>query len=413
MSAFPSDPNHFLAWFNSRALQDRNGDQSYGPGSFVPRHLYGTYLSTMLGSPAESVPPHRFQRITAQATDLSVNAASVKIRLSNGSTVAADRAVLALGNFPPLPPFDRASRLADSGRYLSDPWQLGAPEPIPPDAAVVLIGAGLTMVDITIALIRSGHRGPLHAISRHGLQPRSHATRPPAVPIPPFTLGELPLNARELLRTFRRRIRAERGAGWQSVIDALRPVTQELWRRTPHTERARFLRHLQAQWDVHRHRLAPEVAAQIDKAVAAGQLHFHAGRVVAYDIANDGLNVHIRPRGSFGLATLAAQYAINCTGPASDYRRIDDPLVRSLLARGLVRPDPLRLGLDVDHGLRTIGRDGTPSPRLYAAGPMTKGASWEITAVPDLRVQAETLARYLVAAAHARSRDEATAAFSP
>ena len=319
--------------------------------------------------------------------------------------------MLALGNFPPLPPFAASSKLAASGRYLPDPWLPGALDSIPPDAAIVLIGAGLTMVDIAIALIHNGHRGPLDAISRHGLQPRHHATTPGASTVAPFTLAELSLNARELLRMIRRRIRAEGDAGWQSVIDALRPVTQELWRRAPHTERARFLRHLQARWDVHRHRLAPEVAAQIGQAVADGQLQFHAGRVEACDIANDGLNVHIRPRGSNGLATLSTQYVINCTGPASDYSRIDDPLVHNLLARGLVRPDPLRLGLDVDHDLRLLARDGTPSPRLYAAGPVTKGAAWEITAVPDLRVQVEALARHL-AATHAYSGDDAAAAFS-
>jgi uncharacterized NAD(P)/FAD-binding protein YdhS len=226
------------------------------------------------------------------------------------------------------------------------------------------------------------------------------------VPIPPFTLAELPLNARGLLHTVRRRIRTERANGWQSVIDALRPVTQELWRRAPHTERARFLRHLRARWDVHRHRLAPEVAAQIERAVAAGQLHFHAGRVAACEVADDCLIVHMRPRASSELAIFQAQYVINCTGPATDYRHIDDPLVRSLLARDLIRPDPLRLGLDVDHDHRVLACDGTPSPRLYAAGSVTKGAAWETTAVPDLRVQVETLARHL-AATHAYSSSEA------
>jgi uncharacterized NAD(P)/FAD-binding protein YdhS len=230
-------------------------------------------------------------------------------------------------------------------------------------------------------------------------------------PVPPFTLDELPLTARESLRTVRRRIRAERAAGWQPVIDSLRPVTQELWRRAPQTERARFLRHLQARWDVHRHRLAPEVAAQIDQAIATGQLHFHAGRVVACEVADDGLAVHILPRGSSEPATIPAQYVINCTGPASDYRRIDDPLVRNLLTRGLIRPDPLRLGLDVDHDLRLIARDGTPSPRLYSAGPATKSEAWEITAVPDLRVQVEALARHL-AAKQSYSGDETSTASS-
>ncbi|HEX4211374.1 MAG TPA: hypothetical protein VHY56_13340, partial [Candidatus Binataceae bacterium] len=285
-------------------------------------------------------------------------------------------------------------------------------ERIPSDASIVFIGAGLTMVDIAIALIRSGHRGPLHAVSRHGFRPSRHAV-PPAPPIPPFSLDELPLTARGLLRTIRRRIRIESASGWQSVIDALRPVTQELWRRAPQAERSRFLRHLQARWDVHRHRVAPEIAAQIDQATASNQLRFHAGHVSGCEVTADGLAMRLRPSGSSELATIRVHYVINCTGPASDYLRIDDPLVCNLLARGLVRPDPLRLGLDIDPHCRLLGRDGTPSPRLYAAGPVTKSASWEITAVPDLRVQAETLARYLTATALEPPVGELSAADPP
>ena len=411
MSAFPSDPNHFLAWLGSRTLPHNNVGRSYGPGSFVPRHLYGDYLSAIIDGAAESVPSHRLQRIKAQAIDLSLNADTVQITLSNGATIEADRAVLALGNFPPLPPFEGAASLTASGRYLPNPWQPGTLNSIPSDAAVVLIGAGLTMVDLAIALINNGHRGPLHAISRHGLQPQRHLT-PPAPPIQPFSLDELPLNARGLLRAVRQRIRTEPASGWRSVIDALRPVTQELWRRAPHIERARFLRHLQARWDVHRHRLAPEIAAQIGQALAAGQLHFHSGRVAACDATNGSLAVRLRSRGSAAAATLSARYLINCTGPASDYRRIDDPLVRSLLARGLVRPDPLRLGLDVDRDLHLLTRDGAPSHRLYATGPLTKGAAWEITSVPDLRVQAESLARHLASPTQAYADAETATSFS-
>jgi uncharacterized NAD(P)/FAD-binding protein YdhS len=411
MSAFTSDPNHFLAWLDAHAHDSRNGYQFYRSGSFVPRHIYGDYLNAILDSAGESVQPPCLLRINGRATDLSVDGAGVRIRLSNDAAIVADRAVLALGNFPPLPPFEGASKLLASGRYISDPWQPGALDSIPPDAAIVLVGAGLTMVDIAIALINKGHRGPLHAISRHGLKPRRHEMQT-AAPIRPFRLAELPVNALGLLRAIRGRIRTGSARSWQPVIDALRPVTQELWRRASQRERARFLRHLRVHWDVHRHRLAPEVARQISQAVATAQLDFEAGRVLACNVANDGLTVRMRPRGSSGPAILAVQYVINCTGPASDYRRVDDPLVRSLLAQGLIRPDPLHLGLDVDRDNRLIAGDGTPSPRLYAAGPVTKAATWEITAVPDLRVQTETLAHHLAAAMSPYSGN-AAASLSP
>jgi uncharacterized NAD(P)/FAD-binding protein YdhS len=42
-----------------------------------------------------------------------------------------------------------------------------------------------------------------------------------------------------------------------------------------------------------------------------------------------------------------------------------------------------------------IRRDGTSSRRLYALGPKTKGALWEIVGVPDIRKQAAKLAAHL------------------
>ena len=399
MGAFPADPEHFLAWLSSRPEATDEGAESYGPGSFVPRHLYGDYIAALLGEAAESNPADRFHRIHSQATDLSILGGSVKVSLSNGSAITADYAVLALGNFPPLLPVAALSRVGD--RYIADPWQPGALDGIPLDAAVLLVGSGLTMADMAIALIGRGHRGRLDAISRHGLLPHRHAAPAPGAPaLAPFSIDELPLTARGLVRTVRRRIRTESTTGWRSVIDALRPVTQELWRRASRPERIRFLRHLQARWDVHRHRLAPSVAAQIDAMRATGQLHFHAGRVTGLDASQDRLTVHFRPRGSAELAALATHYVVNCTGPASDYSRIDDPLVRNLLERGLAHPDPLHLGLEIDDRQHLIARDGTPSERLYAAGPPTKGAVWEIVAVPDLRVQSMTLADYLAATAY-------------
>jgi uncharacterized NAD(P)/FAD-binding protein YdhS len=175
----------------------------------------------------------------------------------------------------------------------------------------------------------------------------------------------------------------------------MRPITQELWRRSPLAERSRFMRHLQPWWDVHRHRLAPEIADQIDAARDSGQLLFHAGRIERYTAKEGSVTVSLRRCGVSTAEAIAAQYVINCTGPASDYRRIDDPLARSLISQGLVRPGPFNLGLDVAADLRLIAENGEPSGRLYAAGPVTKGALWEIIAVPDLRTQVEALARHL------------------
>jgi hypothetical protein len=59
----------------------------------------------------------------------------------------------------------------------------------------------------------------------------------------------------------------------------------------------------------------------------------------------------------------------------------------------MARADALGLGFDVDAESRVIGADGAPSPALFAVGPLTKGALWEIVAVPDIRQQVRDVAR--------------------
>jgi uncharacterized NAD(P)/FAD-binding protein YdhS len=215
------------------------------------------------------------------------------------------------------------------------------------------------------------------------LLPRAHATSSPGV------LGERPPAAVvPLLRAIRERASL---IGWRSAVDELRPHTQELWRRAPPVERARFLRHLRPWWDVHRHRLAPEVAERIAALCASGRLDVRAGTPVG----SEPDAIVWRPRGAAATERVSVTRVVNCTGPAGDAARSPDPLLRQLLGDGLARADAFNLGLDVDADSRLIASDGRAQSRLYALGPVTRGAHWEITAVPDIRAQVWQVARRL------------------
>jgi len=391
MSAFPAEPDHFLNWL--RADTAGGGVPQIKPSSFVPRLVYGRYLEDLLAQASRANPGRiKTHRETAIAVD--ANADGMRISFAGGKKLDADVVVLAPGNFSPADPPIADRAFYTSAFYRRDPWAAGALDQIEPGAPVLLIGAALTTVDIAISLIERGHTGVIHAISRHGLLPRRHLDASATPAIAPFELDALPNSARAMLRAVRARIALEstRGIPWQSVIDGLRPVTQDLWRRAPAPERARFVRHLRPWWDVHRHRVAPEIAARIDAAQASGQLVFHAGRIERYRIDGSAVEVEYRSRDSAELKSLRVARVINCSGPSSDYRHIDDPLIQSMLQSGIVRTDPSRLGLEVTGDLRVVAADGSANRRLFALGSITKGAFWEIIAVPDLRAQCEALA---------------------
>src|SRR5947208_3586916 len=176
----------------------------------------------------------------------------------------------------------------DPTLYCPDPWSPTAFSDLHPTAPVLLIGAGLTMVDAVISLLDQGHLGPINAISRRGLLPRSHA--PAVAPREPIACAG---GLRALTRAVRQeaRLAINSGGTWQSVIDGLRLVTQDIWSGMSVDDRQRFLRHLRTWWDVHRHRIAAPVAARLEAAQASGQLRIHAGRLRSYAIADGGMTV--------------------------------------------------------------------------------------------------------------------------
>jgi uncharacterized NAD(P)/FAD-binding protein YdhS len=388
MSAFHDRPDDFLTWLTSQPEMSGSG-----PHSFAPRRMFGAYIRALLNDEMKRSGRERLELVRGAVTDLDRSASPLVLTLERDRTIAADFAVLATGNFPPEPIPAGDPGFYDTAFYRPDPWAADALTGLDPDSPVLLLGTGLTMVDATISLLDQGHRGPIHALSRRGLLPRRHATVPAhAMDHAPFPTSVNALT--RFLRTETRRAAAA-GGGWQPIIDELRPFTVDVWQTMSLRDRARFLRHLRPWWDVHRHRMAAEVAGRIEAARANGRLSILAGRVRTYAVQGNQVRVTYKPRGEEQLAIVDTARVVNCAGPGADYDRISDPLIRALLQRGVIRPDPLRLGLDVTANCALLNSDGAISRRLFAVGPVTKGAFWEMTAVPDIRRQTEKLAEYL------------------
>jgi uncharacterized NAD(P)/FAD-binding protein YdhS len=136
-------------------------------------------------------------------------------------------------------------------------------------------------------------------------------------------------------------------------------------------------------------------ADRIAQAQACGQLQLHTGRIQRLDEVAGEAELVFRRRSDGATAMLRGGRVVNCAGPGCDYDRIAHPLVRGLLEAGLVRPDALRLGLDVTATCALRDRRGAISRWLFAVGPVTRGAFWEMTAVPDIRRQCEVVADQL------------------
>lgn len=397
MSAFADEPEHFVRWLERLPPTQRaEAAERTIAGTFAQRSVFGAYVQELLREAiARQDGADNLYLVTDEATAVRPVGGGFMLETGSGRSYPVDAAVLALGNLVEAKP-----RLPG---YVANPWSITATAPLEAQRPVVLIGTGLTMVDICLALVEQGFTGPIHAISRRGLLPQGHA---PSTP-----WDDLQLDGRDrrsllaLFRAVRREIRraGEQGIGWRAVIDAVRPHVQSLWAGLTLADKARFVRHVRPWWDVHRHRMAPPVAATIAALCAAGTIRTHAGRIVAIAAADEGgLRVRWRPKGEGGESEIVAQRVIDCTGTIGDHCRSGDPLVERLLADGLARPAPLGLGVDCTTYGALIGAQGQPAQQLFAVGPVTRGALWEIIAVPEIRAQAEQVAERVLAAARSR-----------
>jgi uncharacterized NAD(P)/FAD-binding protein YdhS len=386
MSALAGDPGHLVRWAAAAGLPSVE---------FLPRMAYGRYLSDLLAEAERAAAPlSRVTRMTAGVLAIRPGTAGrpLRVRLEDGC-LDADVAILATGNIPPGTPVSAPA----SPAYIADPWSPGALAAASDGRPVLILGTGLTMVDIALAVTGAHPGTAVHAVSRHGLLPqvhRGHADSGPPLWLPaldgpagPVRLGDLMWQVRAALSS----------RPWQDVVDALRPQVPGLWLRLPERDKRMFLRHVARYWEIHRHRMPPATARQLTMLRAARRLSVQPGRVTGIsETAGGRLRVAIASGGR--LTEREAGWVINATGPSPDITTTPDLLLRDLLAIGLARPDPFRLGLDATPSGAVLSADGQPSPVLFTLGPPLRGVRYETTAIPEIRDQAESLARHLTAA---------------
>jgi uncharacterized NAD(P)/FAD-binding protein YdhS len=364
--------------------------------AYVPRDLFGAYVEERIGEALDT------RSITGLTTLRGEVVRTLRqdrgVLLTDGREVQADIVVLAMGNLAPRPPGGGEPWVYDTGYFVPDPWARDAFSDVHPDETLLLIGAGLTMVDVTLRLAADGHRGKMLAVSRRGLLPQRHQAGGAWPEFLARHQGESPL---ALLRIVRQEVAraVSQGIPWQRVFDAARPAVPGIWQNWTAWRRRQFVRHLRARWDIHRHRMAPPVDDALRLLVKKGALEIAAGRVAGYERRDGVVDVTLRMRGG-GSRVFRAGRVVNCTGPGAGFDRIAIPLIADLRERGLAVSDSLGVGF-LTQDCAVIDRAGAASPWLFALGPLTRPSWWEITAVPEINLQIDRLVAQLARTAEA------------
>jgi uncharacterized NAD(P)/FAD-binding protein YdhS len=393
LSADSRDPLQFLRFAQAR-LPNVDGED------FLPRALYGDYLQDMLGSAERAAPANvRLVRVCGEVTGLRrpSGAAPLAALFADRAPIAADIVVLALGN-PPAPLPSWAAGLRGNSAFRQDPRDL--PQTLGAEHAVLIVGNGLTMADAAAVLSRHADSVPtLHTISRRGLIPKPQAVfQAEAL----RGSGEGLLDNTHSLRKLLRACRAlaceveQLGGNWREAVAFIRHLAPALWRQLPEPERRRFVRHLHVHWDIHRHRVPPQLMARIEALRRSGKLQVKAGRIQGVVARGRQLLVSWRPRGGDATATLIVDLVVNATGPDYAIERSVDPLLMSLRESGMVCADALHLGIRTGRCGACMDAQGALSQHLYYLGPMLRADHLDATAAAELRDHAELLAEHLV-----------------
>jgi uncharacterized NAD(P)/FAD-binding protein YdhS len=383
ISAAADNSDHFFDWLNSNKASIAPELRSFDRTSFMPRSVYAKYLGALVRDTLTESTHASFQEKRARALGAEENSGALSVLCSDGQTLHCDHLVLAMGNRPPRFPGKHSSMSFPSA--VSNPWDKSADfSELQNSDTVVLLGTGLTAVDVLTRLRTEGFMGTVIMLSRHGLLPQPHQAHD-AVAIDWANSGHTP---RELLRTFKQALLS--GSNWRGTIDSLRPHTQRLWLGFSNWQKRQFLRHLRTIWDTHRHRMAGSVASFMQNELESGNTSIVSGQLASVTESADTLDVQFKSKVGKSLDTICARLLVNCTGSDFDWR--DDTLTSSLFHGGLAQPGSLGLGLLCNESGEILDCSNQPSKNIHAIGSLLAGTLWESTAMPEIRIQARQCA---------------------
>jgi uncharacterized NAD(P)/FAD-binding protein YdhS len=357
MSMYVDEPEHFMKW----AASDKN--------FFAPRKLYSTYLIDSWREAESHSKIAATEHIPMKVLNINKSDNTWIASFSDGTLKTFDVVVIAIGHGEAVA---LSSSITSSSAYVADAWRESPPLI---NGTLLGIGTGLTFVDHALSHLRRSRSNSVIGISRNGLLPESHLSH-----------RAEPLVVTAQSRTSPGAVRAfiESASDWRAAQDGIRHELPEIWHGWTDEQKIEFLTKNLRWWNVHRHRLAPEVAEEIRAEIATGRLKVVATELVSLEDLDTGTSAQLA---NGDLVKVDA--VLNCIGyrPAGD-----ESLVGALFKSGVAARGPLNLGLRTNFpDFHIIAADGTVHENLYALGPVLLGERFETTAIPEIRVQAASV----------------------
>ncbi len=385
MSLFPDKPLDFVKWLEANHFRYNHLIDQVSPEAFIPRKIFGDYVLENLEKIQQEV-SERLQIRIDEAISIMDFGKRKTVVFASGNALHADHVILALGNFPPADLFATHNPVQNDPRYFASPWSDRVYSDIKGDEDILLVGSGLTAVDIVLGLIVRKFRGKVTMLSRRGVFPLPHDLTHQAISI---TVPEN-YSPRKMLLWVRYLMRKNPEVPWSVIIDGLRPYTQKIWLQWIVSDKQYFLKKIRPYWEIARHRIPSASSERLNNMMEKGQLVLKKGTIEEASVSSNGIEILYRSES--GLNSQVFQKVINCTGPESNYRKVRFPIIVDLIARGKVKIDELGLGIKCTPEGSIINDQGEVEQGIWCIGPMRKAVLWETTALRELREQSSALA---------------------
>jgi uncharacterized NAD(P)/FAD-binding protein YdhS len=398
MSAYPVKPGHFLDWVMLKSDFVKK-DKEIIANSFLPRRLYGEYLSDIWDE-AKGYAKSKQIKITifdSVVVDLDVLDSSISVLLEDNTTLNLDNCVIATGNHIPRNPRVKNMDFYRSENYFQNPWKIESVENTINDFPVLIIGNGLTMVDTVLGLLEQGFKGEIVSISPNGFNILPHRHNGIKYTSLVEELRE-DMSLYELVKLINKHVKSVRefGVSAEPIIDSLRPHTQKIWKNLSEKDKDLFMSRIRHLWGVARHRIPLHTHDKIQQLRISGILHIKSGNII--DLNQDGkfVVVDYYDKKSKESKSIKVSRVINCTGPDTDLMNLESSFLKKCIKKNILSQDKLKLGISTDtETFQVVNSEGNIIPNLFTIGSNLKGELWESTAVNELRGQADKLAEKL------------------
>ena len=411
MSAFADDKEHFLNWVmmhDNYSSKDRN----IIADSFLPRYIYGQYLDDIWLEATSSAKAKQV-KITHKdglVTDLDVSAEDATLYINNGEKLTVDACIITSGNNAPGNPRIPNQKFYESPNYYQNPWGKASVINTVANKPILIVGNGLTMVDTVLGLRENGFENEIYSISPNGFNilPHRHNGF-----VYTKLIDELKDDATflDIVKLFNKHIKLIRefGLSAEPVVDSLRPLTQEIWKRLTQREKKIFISRFRNLWGVARHRIPLHIYDKLQKQRIDDKLNIRAGKLLNITEENGDVNVEFYNKKTQRNENLIVQRVINCTGPETNLEMLNENFLSKCQKKGIVVQDEFKLGINADSNTyQVLDKYGNQIKNLFTIGSSLRGMLWESTAVNELRYQADRLARVILSLYQTQSEEKVT-----